>query len=129
MLPLIGRKWRRRVVFIAAVAVLSIFLLWYREGLREVPDRWHTSFFNPEPASSQNSPSDIFTETWGYRSSHHPIDDLVRRADIESEELQKHETHDLLTAASVYRARKGPTPTTTFRQVVRIRLFAWLRYY
>ncbi|KAK5096066.1 hypothetical protein LTR70_001475 [Exophiala xenobiotica] len=108
-----ARRWRNRVAFVVILAVLSIVLWSYKEEVREVPDRWHGPFLNPEPVSSLRSPKDIFVKDED-KLDDHPIDDLVLAAENELYGLLKKRTHDISTTAAAYRARRGRHPPPGF---------------
>lgn len=110
-------RWHSRVALVVILTVVIIVLWSYKEEIREVPDRWHGPFLNPEPVSSLKSPSDIFV-TDHNKLGAHPIDDLVVAAENELDELLQKRSHDVATAAAAYRARRGRHPPPKFDEWV-----------
>jgi len=108
----LARRWHRRLVAVVTLALLVTLLLWYKEDIREIPDRWHGPLFNPEPGSSIKSPSDIFTAS--YKSRSHPINHLLDVAEVEAAGFIKKELHDVSAAAAAYRERRGRHPPPDF---------------
>lgn len=108
------RPRQKLVATITVFATLTLLLLAYREDLREVPDRWHAPFLNPEPASSLRSPLDIFNTEPGLPSGPHPIDDLVSEENSDFEGLLNKQTYNVSASAAAYRERRGRHPPPGF---------------
>jgi len=114
------RPRQRIAAAVAVFAALILILLAYREDIREIPDRWHAPFLNPEPASSLRSPLDIFSTESEPPSGLHPIDDLVSNADENFERLLKRQTYNVSASAAAYRERRGRHPPPGFDR--------WMQY-
>jgi hypothetical protein len=107
----------RRAAGMAKYAVLSVVILCLLYYLRTSVAEAFNSAFTPIQAplpggSSQNSarPGD---KTKALPPSH-PIDTLIGGAEKAFEELLKRESHDLKSAAAVYRNRRGRHPPPGF---------------
>ena len=108
------RLRQKLVASILFLVSLTAFLITYKEDFRELPDRLHAPFFNPEPASSLDSPTDIFEPDLGYIADQHPIEDLIGKADAEANEIAGRQTHTLSATAVAYRQRRGRHPPPNF---------------
>jgi Glycosyl transferase family 90 len=108
------RPRQKFVNSILFLLILTLILLTHKEDIREIPDRWHGPFLNPEPASSLRSPTDIFTAETGYKPDKHPIEDLIEKADSKTKELAEKQTYNISATAAAYRQRRGRHPPPDF---------------
>jgi hypothetical protein len=105
---------KKFVVLVGMFSATAAFLMLHREDIREIPDRWHAPFFNPEPPSTLNSPTDIFTASPMHNHVYHPIDDLIERSELALETLLKKQNHNVSASAAAYRERRGRHPPPEF---------------
>ncbi|KAL9060031.1 MAG: hypothetical protein Q9162_000881 [Coniocarpon cinnabarinum] len=98
---------------------LTLIILYFRDDISELPDRWHGTVFNPEPASSLSSPHAIFSAQDHPGLESHPIDTLIDGAEAQFGELLSRETHSVGDAARAYRRRRGRHPPPWFDEWVR----------
>lgn len=95
-----------------------ILIVYHREAINEIPDRWHLPYLNHDPVSSLKSPTDIFTIDPSQKPPAHPIDDLVKQAEAQFRNLLRKETHGVAHAVEAYTARRGRYPPPGFNEWV-----------
>jgi hypothetical protein len=115
----LNRHWKRVLGLCLALSVALITLVFlYSDAINEIPDRWHVPFFNTDPLSTLTSPAQIFEYDRKTQWNAHPIHELIRKADLEHEQLLAKKTVGPAQAAQEYRKRRGRHPPPRFGEWV-----------
>jgi hypothetical protein len=108
----------RRGTFTGFIIILVTVIFWHISGL-PMPQKRSTGLYtglynaatNSKSYHNASNPTVISTST---SPAVHPIDTLIERAGKDFESLLEKETHDLPSAAAVYRAARGRHPPPRF---------------
>jgi hypothetical protein len=108
----------RRPAGVARVFLLTLFVLIAFYYMRRAPPSFDGTLVHNHadvvPIQQPAKPEAPPVAGGPGKASPHPIDTLIERAEKEFQEVLKKETHDLKSAAKVYRERRGRHPPPGF---------------